>query len=156
MYLNGTAAAPAAVPMPITKADRIEDNGTSDYRASFAASFLSTTFLNSRGTNVLATNQLANGYFNNDGSINWVQGNRWSQKAQYGTVGRWAQSMGRDADYAYIENATFRRYKLSQRTFYTGLFMTGNGANFEHTRRGVTGNIPLGYYGIFMYTGFHY
>jgi RHS repeat-associated protein len=133
--------------------DRIEKNGYSDYRANFAKDFLSTTYLISRSSIVQPRNQLANAYYKPSGEIAWVQGNRSSQKPQYGTVGQFVQSTGFDADRAYVENATLYRYQREQRTFYTGLFLNANGNNFPSSG---TGTIPITFYGIFMYDGFHY
>jgi RHS repeat-associated protein len=143
-------------------ADLILNNGGSNNRAEFAAALLSDTYcISYLNGNVAPSRQLANGWFRASGAVEWVTGNRDSQKPIYGVLGDGhAQGSINAADRAFIENQILFSLRLPMRTFYTSIMLSNNGSSFAPTSAtpsGTSQTLPsLQGLGIFKYTGVHF
>ena len=116
---------------PARQEDRIPNNGVNDYKAQFAADFLSIAYLKGKGLDLVSapTAQNPNGTLDPNGRIFWKPGD--NSKPDYGSVGI-GTSMKQVSDRAYIENSYLNSHRLTARDFYVSPIMGGNigGLNF--------------------------
>ena len=106
----------------------ISNNGTAAYQAQFGAAFLSTTYVNfTRGGNIQGSGQTANGFFDANGKIQWLD---QPTQPKFGAGTGAAQTSINFSDRARIENKILFDLSLSPRKYFIEPLLNAAGTNF--------------------------